>query len=290
MLTHLFKVHFNFNHISHRIFGVLILGTLFFSQALKAKEFKIALLDTAFCPHLIKTAPNIQILPVLDFTQSTHYECRKEELNSRKYHGHWVLNQIVSSLKVDQKIVISPMIIFNKQGHQLSQYWKLAFDSIKDNSFNLIVAAAGLPVINDKKKLAKIDLPKIPIFLAAGRVSSGIKKDTILFPHDFYPKEKMIIFGSFYPGLQEGLPHFSDNSLINASSIDFYLPFNFRPRQFAELKGTSLAVALGTRQFLRHCLGSVDFLACLKDQAKPVKLSQGNLPITNASTFDLTEK
>lgn len=289
----MFRVLSSFKIITKdKFFRVLYMGTLFFGlQSINAKAYSIALLDTAFCPHLIKHEANIQIAAVMDLTQSTQYQCKKSKLNNRQYHGHWVLSEILNHLKTKDKIIITPMIIFNKYGQQKFEYWKRAVKTIKSGSYDLVVAAAGLPIIDnrDRNKVAELAQLDLPIFLAAGRAGIGIKKDSILFPHDFYPQESTTIFGSYHQGVQSDKPHFKDESLINSKSVDYFIPYNYRPRLFGELKGTSLALAIGTRYFLNHCLDKSPSKNCLQKNTKALSLSNGK-ELETVSGLNLTEK
>lgn len=236
----------------------------FFS--LSGQALTVAVLDTGFCPTLIKKNPKVRIFPVKDLSQSATYKCRKDILKKRQYHGHWVLSEILN--KYDGiNLEIYPMVIFNQRGEQKIRYWKRAFIEADRLAVDLIVAAAGLPIQNDdqRKEASLVRLPQAPVFLAAGRYSPGVPKDALLFPHTLLNKDKRKIFGSFHKGFESDGPHFEDTALIDKDDIDYYLPFNFRPRLNAELKGTSLAVALGAKAVLKSCKNErLKITDCLK--------------------------
>lgn len=258
MTTNLYKVHSASNISLDNLRKGLLLGALLFFliQPAFSKTIKLAILDTGFCPDLLKAVDNVTILQVSDLTQSVTYKCKEGQLKSRRFHGHWVLSEILNNLgKPEAKLEIYPMVIFNKNGEQYLRYWKRAFKEANKQSVDLIVAAAGLPLSNNdlRQEASKIQLPSSPILLAAGRLSPGVPKDALLFPHSLLGTKQKLTFGSYHKGVDDKGPHFKDTSLIGESEIDFYFPFNFKPRLFGELKGTSLSLALGVRSILTHC-------------------------------------
>lgn len=257
------------------------MGAFFFSLLPNANAglLRVAVLDTGFCPTLIKTPSKVKILPVSDLTQSVKYKCVEDQLKSRRFHGHWVLAEILNELKdtdIKENIEIHPMVIFNNSGEQKLRYWNRALEEVNSKSINLIIAAAGLPLLDNhmRQQASQIKLSSIPFILAAARNSPGIPKDSILFPHSLLDPKNQFTFGSYHKGIDEKGPHFKDTSLIDEKEIDYYFPFNFKPRLFGELKGTSLAAALGSRFILKNCLkkelNSVALDKCLQKAKKNI--------------------
>lgn len=255
-----------------------LMGALFLCLPLSAQEsVSLVILDTGFCPNLIKTPKNVTIKPVQDVTQSVNYQCTSGNLNNRQFHGHWVLAEILNNLKPSVSLSVLPIVIFDKYGNQKLSYWKKAFQIAKDHNPNFIVAAAGLPINKEDKKLlheaSKVKAPLAPMVLAAGRKGKGISEKNLLFPQDFFPKERLTIFGSYHHGLSEEGPHFFDTALLRPKNIDLYLPFNFKPRLFGNLKGTSLSVAKGVNILLKVCKSPLRIDLCLKDELQTKEIT-----------------
>jgi hypothetical protein len=266
MKTHLFKVHseckntkrvifFKFKKAFLRKAFFFVLASLFVNQTY---ALKVAIFDTGFCPHLLDKDKRVEIAQVRDVTQSVTYKCTKEKLKNRQFHGQWVLSELLKTkwkTSEGEKVQIFPFIIFNNEGFQKIRYWRRAIEEAHKKGVDLIIAAAGFPVEVSKEKeaAAKIFLRETPFLLAAGRHSPGISRNTILFPHDFLKEEDRLIFGTYFKGVDSQGPHFKDLELLEPKKINYFLPFNYKPREFAELKGTSLAVALGGRYLFETC-------------------------------------
>ncbi len=289
MITHLFKVHLEckstrkqkfFKNLIKRAFTWKALFFLFFClNSNQNFALRIAVFDTGFCPSLLEKSNHFVISQVKDVTQSVTYKCNKHSLKNRQFHGQWVLSELLKTkLKEgsNTKIKVFPFVIFNNRGVQEIRYWKRAIEEAKKLNVDFVVAAAGLPTKNTKEreKAAQIGFKDLPFLLAAGRRYPGINKGTILFPHDFLDQESRLIFGTYFEGVDHSRPHFKDLELLEPKKVNYFLPFNFKPRVFGELKGTSLAVSLATRYILETCLkakadeGAFSFMGCLKSLEK----------------------
>ena len=113
MITLLSKVHSECKSIVIRnnmnyFFTKAFLGkALFFCSfsLLSPASFalKIALFDTGFCPNLLKGNKNIEISQVRDVTQSVSYKCLKGSMKNRRFHGQWVLGELIKHYNIKNK-------------------------------------------------------------------------------------------------------------------------------------------------------------------------------------------
>lgn len=247
---------------------------------IQAKVLKIHLYDTGFCPSLIKAPENILIHPVVDVTQKNNYQCNKGELGNLRFHGQWVLEEVLKDVNTDLKIEITPLIIFDNRGTQKLSFWKRAFDYSKNNQADIILAAAGAPLLNDKEKResAKIELPKATLFLSAGRRGKNISQNDILFPQIHHNKKQIQIIGSYHQGINESGPHFRDIQLLNPESISYYFPFEEKDRVYKDLKGSSFSLAKFGNFLLKNCFQKAENLPleeCLQNHRVELSLKHG---------------
>lgn len=252
--------------------GVLFFVILSLSSPCNA-DLSLAILDTGFCPNLIKLPKNITLMPVEDVTQSAKYKClSRDQLSSRQFHGQWVLEELLHGLDISKtKLTITPMVIFDKNGRQKLSYWQKAIALAHSKKVDLVVVAAGLPLKREDtkalEKAAKMNTHDLLILAAGARVSKGVSKTDLLFPQDLLSKSNLVLFGSYHKALDASGPaslHFKDTSLIRPKNIDYFVPYNFKPRLFGELKGTSLSLAKGAHLFLKTCHSQPKLKDCLK--------------------------
>lgn len=252
--------------------GVLFC-VLWFLSTPRYAQLSMAIFDTGFCPNLIKLPKNITLMPVEDVTQSANYKCiSRDQLKSRQFHGQWVLEELLQDLDISKtQLTITPIVIFDKNGRQKLAYWQKAMALAYSKKVDFVVVAAGLPLKRDDtqalEKAAYINTHDLLILAAAGRASKGVTKTAMLFPQDFLAKSNLVLFGSYHKALEANGPagiHFEDTSLMRPKNIDYFVPYNFKPRLFGELKGTSLSVAKGAHLFLETCHSQPNLKACLK--------------------------
>lgn len=219
-----------------------------------AKEIQIALLDTPSCPSLIENSQNITIKPVVDLTQNHSYKCYKATLNKRLFHGHWVLENLLKGLKLSSKVTITPLVVFDGQGNQKIQYWKRAFDYVKENDIHLVISAAGFPLIDEElvKEAMKIEIPKIPMLLAIGRKSPFLNKEVPLFPH-IHHNWQTLTFGSYHKAFDKKDQASFDLQQFESLRPSYVFPFEDHSQAYPKLKGSSLAVSLGGNFILQNC-------------------------------------
>ena len=251
------KVHLNFNDKLR----VLSMSALFFFllSSPHSKEIHIAIIDTGFCPGLLKISKNIIIEPVIDLTQSHNYKCYKAGMTKRAFHGQWILETLTEGYSGEQKVIISPLIVFNKMGEQKLNYWKRAFKHIKEKKIHLVVSAAGLPLATKKEQeeATKSRPPQVPLLLAVGRKGPFLLKEIPLYPH-IHENWHMTYFGSYHPGLDQADHDYPDEQQFKANKINYYFPFEDLKTKYSQLKGSSLSVAIGAKVILNNCLQELD--------------------------------
>ncbi|MCR9205616.1 MAG: hypothetical protein NXH75_13615 [Halobacteriovoraceae bacterium] len=238
---------------------------------------QIHLYDTGFCPSLLKTPKGIIVKPVVDVTQKNNYTCEKSNLNSLRFHGHWVLKEMLSGINESKiPIEITPIIIFDDQGKQSLSFWKRAMEYSQEEKASFIFAAAGFPLPTKKEmvKSAEISIPKIPLFLSAGRKGKSLLKETLLFPQVHENKDHIFIIGSFHEGMKEADTHFSDPQLMAKESIDFYFPFTNRNSKSKNLKGSSFSLAKMGSFLLKNCLEQ-KIKSCFKEHEASIRVKEG---------------
>jgi|GEM_PF-1371611 len=256
MKIHTLKVHSNFKK-----WGLLNRKALFslfilLSVSTQSKVLKIAIVDTGFCLEKLRPSKLIMVLPKVDITQTNNYKCENTPKESRRLHGQWVLDVLTKQLNLGTKeeevsLQITPIVIFDKFGHQKQDYWKTAIKFINTNDFNLLLSAVALP-LKDIKIAANLPDLEVPIALfAAQRKSKDIKKQTALYPHILTPKENILIIGSYHKDQVTLKAHYADSSLTHPETINYFMPFE---GDHPNLKGSSFAVTQAARKTLEYCL------------------------------------
>ncbi|TNE97705.1 MAG: hypothetical protein EP326_10985 [Deltaproteobacteria bacterium] len=208
----------------------LFLGLFLFTSILFASaeaKLHIAFVDSGFC----NKSPLVK--KQVDLTQSVKINCNKVEKQNRRFHGHFVLEKFLS-LNKRKDLVITPLVVFDKDGLQKTEYWLKAMDWIKKNKVDLIVTASGLRV---EKNLGP--LPVLTI-AASGQVSGKIRRFHKIWPQSF-PSQNLILVGNMIR--EEDNIYFADNLLLNESRIDFYI----------DEESSSKAVAVGAARALNKC-------------------------------------
>ena len=253
------------------IIGPALLALFFFINPSFAKKtkLKIAILDTGFCPKKLQPFhPHISIRPPMDFANKAFYSCDGFDLKNRRYHGHLVLSYLVEQLNPKNQIEIQPMVIFDSWGKQKIGYWKKALDWAHDHNFDIIIAAAGLPI--EKKQNYPL---KAITFLSSGRSGIGIKANSKLFPQELHLKNQVFLIGSYHPPIsQYDKTILEDPKLLYKNEIDYYFSGGLSSDL---LRGSSLAVALALRKALNLCENSFkdhSLGQCLKKYKKEIKL------------------
>ncbi len=232
---------------------------LIFISCLQAKELHIALLDTPSCPNLISKHKNVIINPLVDLTQSHDYKCYQGALNKRLFHGHWVLENILKNIEPNLKIRFTPLVVFDQKGNQKLDYWKRAFEHIKNQKVDMIISAAGFPLIDEnlKKEATQIEIPQIPLFLAIGRKSPFLRKEVALFPH-IHSTWQTLTFGSYHKAFDKKDQAKYDLNQFSKPKPKYLFPFEDLSSAYPKLKGSSLSVALGLNFTLKNCLNSLN--------------------------------
>ena len=187
----------------------LILGLFFISTSLFAKingKIHIAIIDTGFCNQ------SKIVRPPIDLTNSIKMDCKKIQEKDRRYHGHFVLKKFLDNNKRND-LLITPLIVFDKNGIQKQEYWRQAIEWIKANNVDIILTASGLKV---EKGLGK--LPTITV-AAAGQVSGKIRRNHKLWPQSFNSKN-LILVGNLIREDQKTI--YADQLLLNQKRINYY--------------------------------------------------------------------
>lgn len=211
-------------------------------------QVRIGVVDTGFCPNLLKKInKNVTIHPVFDATYSVRMNCKKIDQKHRRFHGQWVLQTFLENLPNDVQIDLWPVIIFDFEANQKSQYWVNALAYLEKKRPDVILSAAGLPIqktVPDQLKLINSNF-----FIASGRSGGPIKDTTKLFPHELAPHEQIFMIGSYYPPLNKDDFVF-DDKLLYQEKIDYYFSQGPMGDQFV---GTSRSVAEALGRSITIC-------------------------------------
>ncbi len=228
------------NLVTKKLKPALFLGPVLFCLAGEAATTKIALIDTGFCPDLLKKS---FIHPVLDLTNSVTLDCQKPDLNSPRFHGQKVLKEFLKTLNSKTKVELFPLIVFNQRGDQQKEYWIKAIDWIKTQKIDLVLTAAGFLTSESELKTLPRELPGV-WFVPSGRVGPGIKENAVLFPQHLAGLSDSFLIGDYY----DGKVVLYDNGLLYKDKIDFYFPSGS-----GAFTGTSRAVAEASAKALNLC-------------------------------------
>ena len=228
-----------------------VLGPVFFFLACLVSfsteaSFKIAILDTGFCPEEIKVQSTIEIKPPTDVLGKVVLRCAdytvEQKKSSKRFHGQWVLEQFLASYQGKASLTIHPYIVFNEKGAQTQEAWLKTMAEIKKQNVDVVIVAAGLPTLTAITK----SLPGVWI-VASGRVEGKMTKETSLFPQMLAPLQNLVLIGSYMEG-RAGQSDLFDQNLLYVDKIDF-----FKPAGSGHFQGTSYAVAMAAGEALTNC-------------------------------------
>jgi len=193
-------------------------------------DIQVAVIDTGFCPKLLTIKPNIKIEKVIDLTDSIKEDyCKKFNKSSPRFHGHLVLQTFIDQLQnTQEKIIITPLIVFDKNGKQLANYWQQALKK----HYDFILSGAQL-MTNEK---IATDLQG-QWFVAAPHLNPGVYKESIFFPASIAPLQNLFIIGSS-----------PDNGQLYKDKVDYYFPDST-----GELRGSSYAVSIAAAKAINLC-------------------------------------
>jgi hypothetical protein len=300
MVTNMLKAHLDFNKLinsSGETYSprsmALMTRAIFFTFAIllfpqntfakKQFQLKIAVLDTGFCPGLLSTHPKITVESVADVTQSNNYKCNESTLKGMRFHGQDVLEVFIHnypSNKETPTLLVTPVVIFNKNALQKVSYWNQALELVKEH--DIIISATGLPLPRDptqaKNLLKKAKLPRPLTILASGRIAPGIDKKTKLFPQEFYFQENIVLLGSYYQPLFESSLAQRDEGLLYQKEISLLFPSS--GKKIPKLKGASRALASGSAKLISRCGVFIKksslslFQKCIEKSAKSLKFKK----------------
>ncbi len=279
MTTLTFIHHLNYKYTTqHRRFLRCFFFTLlliFSSTSFATETIKIAVLDTGFCPNLLPQVKNVDIEPVLDFSQSNDYSCSKEQLNHFRFHGHWILENILKNIKPKNKLQIYPMIVFNKLGDQKLSYWQLAMDKIKKENVTLVLMAVGLPVSSNQLKDLTNSYKENQsyILMASGQSDVRLKKENLtLFPQHAKKELLALMFGEYHAPLAKSEKALLPPAQLFSDQIDFF--YAKIPEGHSLLKDSSLSVSKALISAITYCEDSIpSFIQlekCLKDNSSVI--------------------
>jgi hypothetical protein len=224
----------------------LFLGLFFICSSVFAKvdgKLHIAVIDTGFC----NKSPLVQ--KAIDLTDSVEINCKKVEKANSRFHGHFVLQTFLNKNR-RKDLIITPLIVFDKDGLQKDKYWIKALSWIKKNRVDLILTASGLKV---EKTLG--ELPRLT-FAAAGQVSGKIRRYHKIFPQSF-ESQNLILIGNLLK--EDKAIEYADNLLLHRDRIDY----------FVEDESSSHAVAKAMAMALNKCKFE-DLPKCLESKSSEV--------------------
>ena len=212
------------------------------------RAIQVHLYGTGFCPHLIKSKnsnKNIIVKPVIDITQNNDYQCLESEIHNHRFHGHWILAEIINQIKNNKlPIEITPVIIFDKQGLQTLSYWRMAFQYSVDKSSDFILTTqTGVPLKSKKELIesAKIEIPEIPLLLISNNTKA---KNTSM-------KGEAT---TFFPHINKGLKQVH---IVKETPYLFEKRVSKKSSSFPKLGPSDLLLLEGSVHFLENCLEKI---------------------------------
>lgn len=199
-------------------------------------EISIAIVDSDFCPK--PSTNKIHLNKIIDTTSSNKSKCNPDKIFLPRFHGQWVLNEFIKYYVGTEKIIITPIEIFNSDGIQKKEYWDKAISFIQKNKFDYVLTASGLK----DESITPRSLPSM-WFIAAGQITTSIKISDHLFPQEL-TSENLVLIGDYH----QGNPDFYDQSLLYQDKIKYYFPAGD-----GEFKGSSRAVAEALSKAISYC-------------------------------------
>jgi hypothetical protein len=266
---------------------LLILLLLIPAAVLADLPLHIALFDTPICSgyNYNQIYPHVTIAKTTwpDEIKPDRYTCPKDidQKFYRSLHGHYVLRSLLSNLNSKRKIIIHPLVVFNRSGEQRLEYWNSALRWSAQNSVDIQVIATGLLIKNIN--ISKLKLTNFSL-VAAGNIGLGVDSKTRLWPQHSRSRQ-MVLIGSYLPSKLPA-PHnrgiYLDPNQLNQKQIKW--AFDGSGARKIRFGGTSYAVAIATAKIINICPQESSTLPdCMKQAAK--KLIFSNSQRTDISTL-----
>lgn len=233
----------------------LLLGLFLFSSSLFAKvdgKLHIAIIDTGFCNK------STMVQRPIDLTNSVQLNCKKLDRRDRRFHGHFVLEKFLDHNR-RKDLIISPLIVFDKDGIQKEEYWLKAIEWIRKNKVDIVLTASGLKV---EKSLGPLSTLTVA---ASGQVSGKIRRFHKLWPQSF-KSENLILIGSLIR--EDKNTVYTDHLLLNKERIDYFI----------EEESSSKAVAIGLAKALNKCKED-QIRKCFESRSKTLTDSLSKKPL-----------
>ncbi len=246
---------------------VLILALALFLCFSSYSKIRITIIDTGFCPNKLKLSKNVTINKVIDLTNSVKLDCNSVIASDRRYHGQHVLETLLKDIKTE--LIITPLIIFDKDKRQTPKYWQAAFSSEIAAQTDIFLIAAGLPY-KDHIDLVNTKIEKI-VFVASGIQDRWITKEDKLFPQQQAVKnDRILIISDFYPKTKYDTAYVDKKNKYQ-ENVSYYFPNKGENDQFT---GSSYAVAKALNKALLICDYKSEelFLTCLKTKSKKISI------------------
>lgn len=152
------------------------------------KNIRVAILDSGFCPGLLQNAKGIQVNPAW-FAVKTAFDlkCRADALNSRRFHGHKVLQLLLDDWSLIQRsavtLSIDPIIMLDEAGYQSLETWKRALTKIDEEKYDIVLSSVGFAFRSTSEfEKSKLSLPHGPVYFFAAGEKTGKLANAELFP------------------------------------------------------------------------------------------------------------
>jgi hypothetical protein len=222
-----------------------------FCSNINAHEFKVAIFDTGFCRFQKKTTSLIEVEPTWDLFKDkfVNYDCTEKLLESPKFHGEKVLQNLLKRISTKNKIHFYPIVIFDESGKQSASLWIKANEYLKKHPMDLVVSAIGYPLKQDENnQLVLKILPRIlesVWIVSAPRIGPGLNKDDNVYPQYLNPIENLFMAGDYFAGFKK------DEALLYVEDIDFYEEDN--PILSEHFNGTSYTVGIVAAKIINTC-------------------------------------
>lgn len=229
-------------------------------------NIKVAIIDTGFCKDH-DLAPIFNSITNFDATGVVGVlNCEKNFYQLPRFHGENVLSVIANNIKIENKIDLYLISVFDKKGNQDLKYWKNAIQYVIGNKIDLVVSAVGIPLKGN------INIPQIPLnsgwIISAARISPGIKKNDSIFPQMSANGKNVILVGDYLDQNKK------DYALLNTDLIKVYekdsLDLMNNKNHFS---GTSFSVAYFFSKYMNKCANNfvmTHFASCLMDHLKKI--------------------
>ena len=200
-------------------------------------------------------------------------------MNKIRFHGHWVLEYLVSNIEPDFNLIIHPYVVFNKSGDQSKIYWELAIKQLKEEQINMALMAVGLPI--KKENLNSIsDLfkqTKSYIFMASGQKDARLGSNVALFPQEVKDDLLTFMIGEFFAPLAKSEKGLLPPHQLYPDKIDYFI----NSAAIGQLKNSSLSVTQALIFAIQNCsneelLSYLSIQKCLKDKSSTSVIKSPN--------------